>query len=685
MKPLTRHDRAPRPTSAVHPSPADVAAALVGGDGRIVWWSSGAVELLGWSAAEAVGRPARDFLHPPEAATGERVGGATRRTRLRRRLGGPVEADVRLLGSDGDGTSLVVAGAPGALAAELSGVTEARRAGLLDAAYQDAAEIGGTLDAVPTAQELVDILVPALGDLACVDFPDDVLQSRDPPLGYPGASASMPRRVAAKSADGVWPSTMLQIGEAVPYIADQSETAAASIGQAIVFDPEASRSVLGGDPAVIARMMPEGMRTAIGCPLYHRGRHFGYAVTWRTRDPAPFEESDVRLLQTLCARAAVALDNVFRFTRERQAAIAFQRSLLPPTATRSTACETAGTYLPADGSLTAGGDWFDAIPLSSLRVALVIGDVTGHGLHATGTMARLRTAVQTLADLDLPPDEVLTHLDDLVQRMKEEAEEPETVGATCLFAVYDPVDRTCHVAAAGHPPPVALPPDGEAYHLGLTPGPPLGGGDQPFEVAATTLPAGSVLALHTDGLSARSPGGGADWFLSSLTRLSRPDRSLEDISADLLAHRPAAADRPDDDVTLLLARTRAVLSENTAAWTYPAEPSAVNIVRQDVCAQLEAWGLDEETFTTELIVSELVTNAIRYAGPPVGVRLIRDRILVCEVTDPSNTQPRLRRAQSTDEGGRGLFLIAQLTDRWGCRYGARGKTIWTEQHLRGAG
>ncbi|MCM2414299.1 ATP-binding protein [Streptomyces sp. RKAG290] len=137
----------------------------------------------------------------------------------------------------------------------------------------------------------------------------------------------------------------------------------------------------------------------------------------------------------------------------------------------------------------------------------------------------------------------------------------------------------------------------------------------------------------------------------------------------------------DDDVTLLLARTRTVAEQDTATWEYPADPAAVHEARADVSAQLAAWGLEELMFATELIVSELVTNAIRYAGGPVALRLIRDRVLVCEVADPSNTQPRLRRALSTDEGGRGLFLIAQLATRWGCRYGARGKTLWTEQAL----
>ena len=92
-----------------------------------------------------------------------------------------------------------------------------------------------------------------------------------------------------------------------------------------------------------------------------------------------------------------------------------------------------------------------------------------------------------------------------------------------------------------------------------------------------------------------------------------------------------------------------------------------------------AW--TELAFTTELILSELVTNAIRYGSGPIRVRLLRDRSLICEVSDGSSTSPHLRYAATTDEGGRGLFLVAQFTERWGTRYTPDGKVIWAEQPL----
>ena len=664
------------------------AAAFVDGHGRIAWWSREAEHLLGWSAPEALGRPARDFVLAGPRSGRDRPG----RLRLRHRSGAAVLADVRLSES-GSSTSRLVTAVPVCRGDGTAGPgEEGREAGpgetperenarRLADAYRSAFEIGGSLDVVRTARELVEVLVPAFGDLVSVDFPDDVLQGRDPPRGYPGVEASAPRRVAVKSADGEWPRGLLRPGEAIPVIEDQPSFASVAVGGAFVVDAETSRAILGHDPELTERMMPAGMRTALVCPLYHRSRLFGSVLIHRTVTAEPFGPADIRFVQDLCDRTATALDHAFRYTREHQTAVALQRGLLPPATTRTAACETAGTYQPAGSSVTVGGDWFDTVPLSSMRTALVIGDVTGHGLRAATTMARLRTAVQTLADLDLPPDEILTRLDDLVQRMAAEAEHPDTVGATCLFAVYDPLTGVCQSAGAGHPPPAVLFPDGGTELLDLVPGPPLGVGDQPFEVSTTVLPEGAVLALYTDGLTGRDPAGGQAWLLRELAAAGPSLPSLARAGDALMSRRRTDPGLPGDDATLLLARLRRIADGSTATWQYPADPAAVHDARRDTTAQLHDWGLDEHVFATELVVSELVTNAVRYAGGPILVRLIHEDILVCEVSDPSNTQPRLRRALNTDEGGRGLFLIAQLTARWGCRYGPRGKTIWTEQLL----
>nr|QIY92889.1 SpoIIE family protein phosphatase [Streptomyces sp. S1D4-11] len=331
-----------------------------------------------------------------------------------------------------------------------------------------------------------------------------------------------------------------------------------------------------------------------------------------------------------------------------------------------------------------GGDWFDVIPLSGARVALVVGDVVGHGINAAVTMGRLRTAVHTLADMDLPPEELLAHLDDLVIRLAEEEDQNDeaiataVLGATCLYAVYDPVTRRCTMARAGHPPPAIAVPGGSVTFPDLPAGPPLGLGALPFESAELELQ-GSLIALYTDGLIET-----CDQDIDvGLTRLSdvlpKPGLVLEDLCTlvvDALLTGPQT-----DDVALLLARTRALSPNQVASWDLPTDPAIVASARSLTVRQLTEWGLEELEMTTELVVSELVTNAIRHATGPIRLRLIRQDVLICEVSDTSNTSPRLRHARTTDEGGRGLFLVAQMTRRWGTRYIAAGKLIWAEQDL----
>jgi anti-sigma regulatory factor (Ser/Thr protein kinase) len=299
-------------------------------------------------------------------------------------------------------------------------------------------------------------------------------------------------------------------------------------------------------------------------------------------------------------------------------------------------------------------------------------------------MGRLRAAIQTLADLELEPDELLTRIADLVQRLAAEAPpgDHDIVGATCLYAVYDPITRRCAMASAGHPPPVLVRPDGTAEAVGISPGPPLALSGMPYETTTIDLEPGTVLALYTDGLVERGDRDidqGLRRLTDALAASCRPDRALDETGRTLLAD--LADQAPRDDAALLLARTRAVPAEDTAHWEIPADPAAVSEARDWTTRQLTTWGLDDLLLPTELIVSELVTNAIRYGRPPMALRLIRHNVLVCEVTDSSSTQPRLRRAHNTDEEGRGLFLVARLAARWGCRHGQNRKTIWSEQHI----
>ncbi|MGK5500990.1 SpoIIE family protein phosphatase [Streptomyces sp. URMC 125] len=540
--------------------------------------------------------------------------------------------------------------------------------------------IGTTLDMVRTAGELAEAAVPRFADFVTVDLADAVLRGDEPA----GGTADMRRAAAAGIRDvpAFYPT-----GESITFLPSTPQARGYRLGHAVL---ESDLSTAPGwrrqDPERARDVLAEGVHSLVAVPLKARGIVLGVATFWRSEKPEPFDDDDLSLAEELVARAAAAVDNARRYTREHTMAATLQRSLLPRALPGQEALEIAHRYLPAQSGV--GGDWFDVIPLSGARVALVVGDVVGHGLHAAATMGRLRTAVHNFSALDLPPDEIIGHLDELVSRSDQDADEdgaPDDavgmMGATCLYAIYDPVARNCVVARAGHPPLALAHPDGTVEFPDTPVGAPLGLGGPPYETAEIDLAEGSRLVLYTDGLI-EDRGRDIDVGLALLREAlvhagdASPEEACDVVTGALLIERPR------DDVALLIARTRALAADSTAVWEVPSDPAAVSEVRAGVARRLAGWGLEELGFSTELILSELVTNAIRHATGPVGVRLLRlERSLICEVSDASSTSPHLRRAATTDEGGRGLFLVAQLSERWGTRYTGTGKIIWAEQPL----
>ncbi|WP_406213481.1 SpoIIE family protein phosphatase [Streptomyces decoyicus] len=572
-------------------------------------------------------------------------------------------------------------------------VTERWRAQERLALLNDASvRIGSTLDVTRTAQELADVAVPALADFVAVDLLDSVLRGAEPVPGPVDSTPTM-RRSGQQSVHEGCPEAGLAVGEAVQRSPSSPIARCLLKGESLV-EPVldfATSSWVTEDPVRAAVIRAFGFRSVMVAPVQARGITLGAATFFRSRRLGPFVADDVQLAEELVARAAVCVDNARRFTREHTAARVMQQNLLPHELTGGSALEVASWYFPADAPSGVGGDWFDVIPLSGARVALVVGDVVGHGINAAATMGRLRTAVRTLANLDLPPDELLARLDDLVIGLVKthrtdppaDAGNPSVastfMGATCLYAVYDPVSRRCSLARASHLPPLIVGPDGAVECPDVPAGPPLGLGTLPFESVELELAEGSLIALYTNGLIEtcdRDIGVG----LSRLSgALAVPGRTLKEVGGNVV--KALMTGPPSDDAALLLARTHALDAHQVASWDLAADPAVVGSARALAGQQLSEWGLDELLFTTELIVSELVTNAIRHGSGPITLRLIRQDALICEVSDASSTSPRLRHARTTDEGGRGLFIVAQLTRRWGTRYTPIGKIIWTEQSM----
>ncbi|GHJ36708.1 SpoIIE family protein phosphatase [Streptomyces sp. TS71-3] len=569
------------------------------------------------------------------------------------------------------------------VAATLVDITRRRRAEQRFALLAEAGvAIGTTLDILRTAQELTDVVVPEFCDAAVADILDPVLRGDEPEVIRHAAL----RRVA---------------GAVNPVLGAESGDPLVDVGTTFPFPPIGDDCLLREEPRLfrVTEPEPSGRRLtqdlgegghglfALTVPLRARGTTLGLATFYRFGTSRTFEDDDIVTAREVSSRAAVCIDNARRFTREHALARTVRQELLPSRFPPQSAMDIAHSGV-AEGT---GGDWFDAIPLPGARLALVVGTVVGGGVLASAAMGRLRAAIHTLAELDLGPDEVLARLDDLVTHIsRERPEVPDATstpvpggvaGATCAYVVYDPTTGHLSVASAGHPAPLIAYPEGAVEPADLPSGVALGTGDSPFGTADTDLPPQSTIALYTPGLLAGDgPERGRTPF-QTLTRRLADDRrvSLDEASRTTTELLLDGAPRPN--AVLLLARTHVFDDDQVATWDLPSDPAVVATVRSLVERQLSSWNLADMVFSSQLVASELVTNAIRHAEGPIQLRLLRDQTLTCEVHDGSPAAPRMRHARAGDEDGRGLFLTAQVTQRWGTRYTADGKIIWAEQGL----
>ncbi|MET7366773.1 SpoIIE family protein phosphatase [Streptomyces sp. NPDC005566] len=579
------------------------------------------------------------------------------------------------------------------------------------------ARIGNSLDLETTARELLDVAVPGFCDLASVDLYQGLLTGDEASPGSwgrlrqesGGGSAEL-RRVAQASAvsdalpDGL-PGPRLS-GGAGPEGNTAPKPPALGAVHRYPFNSPCAVALRSGHVEDVPGDERGFVHSTLAVPMVAHDIVIGLVQFSRAKGSEPFGERDRALATELAARAAVCIDNARLYRREHERALILQRSLLPPGDPEAAGLDIACRYLPGNTATEVGGDWFDVIELPGHRTALVVGDVMGRGLRAAVAMGELRTAVRTLALLDLEPAEVLSALDEVarglgtpgggdrndafgggggaqwpsrVAHKSREADLSEVYLATCVYAVYDSVTRRCTFANAGHLPPVVVEPGEPALLLDVPPGMPLGVGGEPFEEVEVELKEGALLALYTDGLveSRDHPlDEGLQAFRDALTEPSQP---LEEVCDHVLATLDTR--HGEDDIALLMARIQGLPVDAVGDWRLPRELRSVGRARELARAQLSSWDLDDLVDTTELLVSELVTNALRYGEGEIRLRLLRDRTLVCEVWDAGLVQPRRRRARDTDEGGRGLQLVGLLSAAWGSRRTPRGKTVWFELAL----
>lgn len=573
---------------------------------------------------------------------------------------GQVETDAdgrpcRMLGAAWDSTR----------SREASGRREARQA----AAQRGAAERGAA-ERAARIQDLASALAEAVSSL---DVVAAVAQRVLPPFGASGLIIQVPEgdRMRVIGAVGYSKSFINAVSAPIRDLAPVVE----ALRTHRPWFVSSAKQYLRRYPTMTDIPSKGGKESWAFMPLVVSGRVVGLCVV-SFDHPRQLTGAERALLIALSGLIAQALERARLFDAEYARAQALQRALLPQELPVLPAATAAARYLPAGQGMDVGGDWYDVIPLSSDRVALVIGDVMGHGLPEAVIMGRLRTAVQTLSDLELPPDEILGRLNDLVCGLGDDS------FATCLYAIYDPTTAICTVARAGHPPPAIVYPDGRVHFAPAEGDPPLGAADPPFETVDLPVPQDGLVVLYTDGLI-ESAECDADEGMRRLAELLQAHhrQGLGQLCQTLTDELLPIVGQCPDDAAVLVVRVRATAADSIATWSLPESAQAAGAAREHVRGTLASWRLDDLAPTTEMLASELVANVIRHARGPVRLRLLRSRSLICEVFDGSLTTPRIRRTCWTDEGGRGLHLIAALSDRWGTRYMQAGKCIWTEQSL----
>ncbi|MEU9881763.1 ATP-binding SpoIIE family protein phosphatase [Streptomyces phaeochromogenes] len=538
--------------------------------------------------------------------------------------------------------------------------------------------IGTSLDLSRTIVEVSRAVVPRFTDVAGTYLREQVVAGEGFPEGVPDTT-TMWHRVALEHTDepGRW-DDVVPVGEAMPFPAHTPFFQCMTTGDPVLV-PRISEQM---GHMIAAQFEKRDIRPLITgrsmlvVPLKARNVVLGFMILLRHPERVEFNDMDRVTGAELAARAGLVLDNARMYTYQESVAETLQDSMLPHIAPRMAGCDIATRYLPGTLLGRVGGDWFDSVKLPGSRTALVVGDVMGHGLNSAAMMGQLRTAVQTMAALDLPPAQLLRNLDDLAQRLGEH------YLATCLYAVYDPIKSELQIANAGHIPPVLVrAEDGHSDLLDLPTGAPIGVGGVPFESVGVRVAPGDRLVMCTDGL-VEVRGEDIGVGLATLCEsAAHPAASMDDACDTIIRALNTRGGRKDD-VALLMARLNGIEPEDVARWRIGHDRKEVGRARAVVREQLHVWGFNSLVDSAELLVSELVTNAVRHShSRPIELRLVRGETLLCEVDDDDHTLPTLLSARRLDEFGRGMRVVSTLAREWGTSRTSSGKTVWFELTL----
>ncbi|MFG2322575.1 SpoIIE family protein phosphatase [Streptomyces sp. NPDC048568] len=538
--------------------------------------------------------------------------------------------------------------------------------------------IGTSLDLSRTIVEVSRAVVPRFTDVAGTYLREQVVAGEGFPDGVPDTT-TMWHRVALEHTDepGRW-DDVVPVGEAMPFPAHTPFFQCMTSGEPVLvprITEEMGHAIASQFEKRDIRPLITG-RSMLLVPLKARQVVLGFMILLRHPERAVFNDMDRVTGAELAARAGLVLDNARMYTYQENVAETLQDSMLPHIPERMAGCDIATRYLPGTLLGRVGGDWFDSVKLPGARTALVVGDVMGHGLNSAAMMGQLRTAVQTMAGLDLPPAQLLRHLDDLAQRLG------DTHLATCLYAVYDPIVGELHLANAGHIPPVLVrAEDGASELIELPTGAAIGVGGVPFESVRVPVAPGDRLVMCTDGL-VEMRGEDIGVGLATLCEsAAHPAASMDD-ACDTIIRALGTRGGRKDDVALLMTRLNGIEPDAVAEWRLARDPSEVGRARAAVREQLHDWGLPKQADAAGLMVSELVTNAVRHSHDrPVELRLVRADTLLCEVDDDDHELPALRTAGPDDETGRGLRVVSTLAREWGASRTRTGKTVWFELTL----